>query len=144
MLRLRVRSSASSPEFPTSRGLPSGRLVSFAAIDGTTPRSATLLRIESGLWFSLDHLPSGDKPEHPAGLLRFPRSLYAHDMVSDPGGPEPARLQRSSLYCLRPLKQPRQPRLPHCVAQYIPCALAVYAWPCPCRFGPKTRYGASG
>ena len=29
------------PEFPISRGLPSGRLVAFAAIDSTTPRSAT-------------------------------------------------------------------------------------------------------
>jgi hypothetical protein len=37
-----------------------------------------------------------------------------------------------------------RPRRSHYVAQYTPCTLAVYAWCCSYRFGPKTRYEAAG
>ena len=48
-----VRTRPRSAEFPTCRGLPSGRLVAFAAIDSTTPRSAIRTHPAHRLRFSL-------------------------------------------------------------------------------------------
>ncbi len=46
--------------------------------------------------------------------------------------------------CRRLLKQPRRPRRSHYVAQYTPCACCLHLVLTRFRFGPKTRYGASG
>jgi group II intron reverse transcriptase/maturase len=70
-LRQAVRSPSFSSGFLTSRGPPSGRLVSFVAICGTTPRSVIL-----SAKLAASGLPSASRLSHnlreqPTGLLRF-------------------------------------------------------------------------
>jgi hypothetical protein len=60
-LQLCVWTCAFPSGLPNGRGLPSARLVAFAVINGTTPRSATLPSIEPILWSPSAPSPSGDQ-----------------------------------------------------------------------------------
>jgi hypothetical protein len=79
-----VRSLASSLGSSSGRGLSSGGLVAFAAIIGTTPRSATLLP-HSWLWSSLAINARQQPPGAEAGLSGFQRNPYLRDVAFDPG-----------------------------------------------------------
>jgi len=81
-----VRSPAVPPRFPSGRGLPSGRLVSFAAVISTTPRSATPSQLSLATpVVPCRRPPPVTKPEAPIGLPRFRRVPFMHEMAFDPG-----------------------------------------------------------
>ena len=78
-----VRSLASSLGSSSGRGLPSGMLVAFAAIIGTTPRSATLLPLH-GSGHPSPSTPAGNHPAAKAGLPGFQRNPYLRDVALRP------------------------------------------------------------